>query len=148
MDQVLTSPGLAVAPFSKKLVWTGRVLTGLVVAFLVFDGGVKLVPIEPVLEALRRLGYPVELARHLGVVLVSCTAVFVIPRTQVLGALLLTAYLGGAAATHARIGDPFWFPIVMGVLLWAGFYLREPRLRALLAVRESDAGLSQPRLVV
>jgi hypothetical protein len=132
MEQVLISPSLTVAPFSKKLVWTGRVLTGLVVAFLVFDGAVKLVPIEPVLEACRHLGYPVELARHLGVVLLSCTALFVIPRTQWLGALLLTAYLGGATATHVRIGDPFWFPIAMGVLLWAGFYLREPRLRALL----------------
>lgn len=132
MEQVLSSPSLAVAPFSKKLVWTGRVLTGLVVGFLVFDGVVKLVPIEAVLEACRRLGYPVEMARHLGVVLVSCTALFVIPRTQVLGALLLTAYLGGATATHVRIGDPFWFPIVMGVMLWAGLCLREPRALALL----------------
>jgi hypothetical protein len=108
------------------------VLTGLVVAFLLFDGGVKLIPIEPVLEALHRLGYPVELARHLGVVLVSCTALHAIPRTQLLGALLSTAYLGGATATHVRMGDPFWFPIVMGVMLWAGLSLREPRLRALL----------------
>jgi hypothetical protein len=129
MDQVLTSPSLTVVPFSKKLVWTGRVLTGLVVAFLVFDGAVKLVPIEPVLEALRRRGYPVEIARQLGALLVSCTALYVIPRTRVLGALLLTAYLGGATATHVRIGDPFWFPIVMGVMLWAGLFLREPRLR-------------------
>jgi DoxX-like protein len=134
MDQVLTSPGpTAAAPtFSTKLVWTGRVLTGLVVAFLLFDGAVKLIPIEPVLEAFRRLGYPVELARHLGVLLVSCTALYAVPRTRVLGALLLTAYLGGATATHVRVGDPFWFPIAMGVLLWAGLYLCEPRLRALL----------------
>jgi len=64
--------------------------------------------------------------------LVTCTVLYVVPRTQVLGALLLTAYLGGATATHVRIGDPFWFPVVMGVILWAGLYLREPRLRALL----------------
>jgi len=133
MDQVLTSPGLTVAPFSKKLVWTGRVLTGLVVAFLVFDGGVKLIAIEPVIEAMRRLDYPVEIARQLGALLLSSTALYAIPRTQLLGALLLTAYLGGATATHVRIGDPFWFPIVMGVMLWAGVYLREPRLRALLS---------------
>jgi hypothetical protein len=131
MDQVLTSPGLTVAPALKKLVWTGRVLTGLVVAFLLFDGAVKLIPIEPVLQAFRRLGYSVEFAPYLGAVLVSCTALYAIPRTQVLGALLLTAYLGGAVATHVRIGDPFWFPIVMGVMLWAGLYLREPLLRAL-----------------
>jgi hypothetical protein len=134
MDQVLTSPSLTLVSPSKKLVWTGRVLTGLVVAFMLFDGAVKLVPIEPVLEAMRRLGYPLEIARHLGVLLLSCTAaLYVIPRTQLLGAVLLTAYLGGATATHVRIGDPFWFPIVMGVLLWAGVYLREPRLRTLLA---------------
>jgi hypothetical protein len=137
MDQVFTSPGLTVAPLSKKLVWTGRVLMALIVAFLLFDGAVKLIPIEPVLEAFRRLGYPVELARSLGALLLSCTALYVIPRTQVLGALLLTAYLGGATATHVRIGDPFWFPIVMGVLLWASIYLREPRLRALLAAPEA-----------
>ncbi|HWO13115.1 MAG TPA: DoxX family protein [Polyangiaceae bacterium] len=132
MDQVHPLPGLTVAPISQKLVWTGRVLTGLVVAFLLFDGAVKLIPIEPVIEAMRRLGYPVEIARPLGVVLLSCTALHAVARTQFLGALLLTAYLGGATATHVRIGDPFWFPIVMGVMLWAGLYLREPRLRALL----------------
>ncbi len=137
MDQVLTSPGLTRAPVSKKLVWTGRVLSGSVVAFMLFDGAVKLIPIEPVLEAMRRLGYPVELARHLGVLLLSCTVLYAIPRTRVLGALLLTAYLGGATATHVRIGDPFWFPIIMGVLVWAGLYLREPRLRALMAVPDA-----------
>jgi O-antigen ligase len=137
MDQAFSAPTLTVAPFSKNLVWTGRVLTGLVVAFLVFDGAVKLIPIEPVLEALRRLGYPIEIARQLGGLLLACTALHVIPRTQGLGALLLTAYFGGATATLVRIGDPFWFPVVMGVMLWAGFFLREPRLRALLAVREA-----------
>lgn len=142
MDQVLTAPSLAVAPFSKPLVWTGRVLTWLVAAFLVFDGVVKLVPIEPVLEALRHLGYPLELARTLGVVLVACTALFIIPRTRALGAVLLTAYLGGAVATHVRIGDPFWFPIMMGAMLWAGLYLREPRLRALLSARAGGAGVA------
>jgi hypothetical protein len=88
-----------------------------------------------VIEATARLGYPVEIARHLGVVLLASTILYVVPRTQVLGAVLLSAYLGGATATHVRIGDPFWFPIVLGVLLWAGLYLREPRLRALLAPR-------------
>jgi hypothetical protein len=132
MENVLVSPAQT-APLSKKLVWIGRVLTGLIVAFLLLDGAMKLVPIAPVIEACNRLGYPADIARHLGVLLVACTLLHVIPRTQVLGALLLTAYLGGATATHVRIGDPFWFPIVMGVILWAGLYLREPRLRALLA---------------
>lgn len=146
MDQVLTSPRFdsprldsprVTAPLSNKLVWTGRVLTGLVVAFLLFDGAVKLIPIDPVVEAFARLGLPVDLARHLGVLLLSCTLLHVLPRTQVLGASLLTAYLGGATTTHVRIGDPFWFPIALGVMLWAGLYLREPRLRMLLGPRET-----------
>ena len=132
MENVLSSPLSAAAPSSKKLVWAGRVLTGLVVVFLLFDGAIKLVPIAAVIEATQRLGYPVDIARHLGLLLVTCTVLHVIPRTQVMGGLLLTAYLGGATATHVRIGDPFWFPVVMGVILWAGLYLREPRLRALL----------------
>jgi hypothetical protein len=133
MDHVLVSTALNAAPVSKKLVWTGRVMTGLIAAFLLLDGAIKLVPIEAVVEACRHLGYPAELARGLGVLLVASTVLHLIPRTQVLGALLLTAYLGGATATHVRIGDPFWFPVVLGVVLWAALYLRSPRLRALLA---------------
>jgi hypothetical protein len=129
MENVLVSP----APASTKLIWTGRILSGLVVAFLLLDGAMKLVPIAPVIEASARLGWPVELARSLGVLLVASTVLHVIPRTRFVGALLLTAYLGGATATHVRIGDPFWFPILMGVILWAGFTLRDARLRAVLS---------------
>ena len=133
MENVLVSPVRPAAPLSKKLIWTGRVLTGLVVAFMLFDGIIKLVPITPVIDAFNRLGYDPDIARHLGALLVGCTVLHLLPRTQVLGALLLTAYLGGATTTHVRVGDPFWFPIVLGVILWAGLYLREPRLRTLLA---------------
>lgn len=132
MENVLTSP-LSVAPVSKTPVWVGRVLTGLAVAFLLFDGAIKLVPIAAVVEACQRLGYPGNIARHLGLLLIGCTVLHVIPRTQVLGGLLLTAYLGGATATHVRVGDPFWFPVMVGVILWGGLYLREPRLRGFLA---------------
>jgi hypothetical protein len=132
MENVIDSAVRSAAPLSKKLVWTGRILSGLAIVFLLMDGAMKLVPIAPVLEACRRLGYAVELARPLGVLLCACTIVHVIPRTRVLGALLLTAYLGGATATLVRVGDPFWFPVLMGVILWAGLTLREPRLRALL----------------
>ncbi len=131
MQNVLVSA--APAALSKKLIWTGRALTGLIVAFLLFDGAIKLVPIAAVIEAFPRLGYSVDIARTLGLLLVTCTVLHIVPRTQVLGALLLTAYLGGATATHVRVGEPFWFPVLMGVILWAGLYLREPRLRALLA---------------
>jgi DoxX-like protein len=131
MAHVLTSA--APAALSNKLIWTGRVLTGLTAAFLLLDGAMKLVPIAPVIEACQRLGYDPSLARSLGLLLITCTIVHLIPRTQLLGAVLLTAYLGGATASHVRVGDPCWFTVVMGVILWAGLYLREPRLRTLLA---------------
>jgi hypothetical protein len=131
MENVLTSP-LPAARTSMTLAWAGRVLTGLVVAFLLFDGAIKLVPITAVVEACQRLGYPAGIARHLGLVLVLSTVLHLIPRTQLLGGLLLTAYLGGATATHVRVGDPFWFPVILGVILWAGLFLRQPRLRAFL----------------
>src|SRR5262245_46538715 len=113
MENVLSPTATPDALASRKLLWTGRVLTGLVVTFLRFYGCIKLIPIAAVIEAMQRLGYPVEIARHLGLLLVTCTLLHLIPRTQVLGALLLTAYLGGATATHVRVGDPFWFPVVM-----------------------------------
>jgi DoxX-like protein len=136
MENAIVSPVLIAAPLSKKLVWIGRVLSGLAVAFLLFDGAIKLVPLAVVIEATRRLGFPAELARQLGLVLIASTVLHLVPRTQVIGTLLLTAYLGGATAIHVRVGDPFWFPILMGVVLWAGLYLRSPRVqRFLLAAR-------------
>jgi hypothetical protein len=118
---------------NKKAIFTGRVLTGLVAAFLLFDAAMKLVLIGPVAEATARLGYAVSTARPLGIVLLVSTLLHLWGRTQVVGALLITAYLGGATATHVRVGDPFWFPVVLGILLWVGLTLRTPRLRALLA---------------
>ena len=118
---------------SKHTVWIGRTLSGLVAAFLALDAAMKLVLVTPVVEATERLGYPMATARPLGLVLLASTILSLVPRTQVIGALLVTAYLGGATATHVRVGDPFWFPIAMGVLLWAGLVLRTPRLRALLS---------------
>lgn len=118
---------------SKLAVFGGRTLSGLVAAFLALDAGMKLVLVTPVVEATERLGYPIATARPLGLVLLASTILSLVPRTQVIGALLVTAYLGGATATHVRVGDPFWFPIVLGVLFWAGLVLRTPRLRALLS---------------
>lgn len=131
MEQVLDSPTPLLSRTSRSLVWTGRVLTGLSVAFLLVDGFGKLVPLAPVVEATQQLGYAVEVIRPLGILLVVSTLLHVIRRTQVLGALLLTAYLGGATATLVRVGTPCWFPIVMGAVLWAGLCLRNPRVRAL-----------------
>jgi hypothetical protein len=120
-------------PTSKLTVRVGRILSGLVAAFLALDAGMKLVLVAPVVEATERLGYPIATARPLGLVLLASTVLSLVPRTQVIGALLLTAYLGGATATLVRVGDPFWFPIAVGVLFWASLVLRTPRLRALLS---------------
>jgi hypothetical protein len=105
------------------------------VLFLLFDGIIKVMKVAPVLQAFARLGYPENLAIGIGILLILCTVVYAIPRTAVLGAILLTAYLGGATATHVRAGEPFYFPVLFGVLVWTGLFLREDRLRALLPLR-------------
>jgi hypothetical protein len=114
--------------------WTGRVLSGIPVAFLGLDAVMKLVHVAPVTEASQRIGFPDHLAEGLGVVLLACLALHLVPRTAVLGAVLLTGYLGGAVAIHLRIEDPLFshtlFPVYVGILLWAGFYLRDARVRA------------------
>ncbi|MGI8771299.1 MAG: DoxX family protein [Acidobacteriaceae bacterium] len=128
-----------ITPVSNKGLWTGRVLSALIVAFLALDAVMKFVKPPPVVEAFAHLGWPISLSIVLGIVLLACTAIYAIPRTSVLGALLLTGYLGGAVATHLRIGDPFvshaLFPIYMGVLVWTGIFLRDDRLRALIPLR-------------
>ncbi len=123
------------APVSKGMLWTGRIMSALPVLMLLFSGIMKLVKPAPVVEEFARLGYGENLALGLGIVEIACTVVYVIPRTSVLGAILLTGYLGGATATHVRIGDQFFGPIVFGILVWGGLYLRDNRLRALLPLR-------------
>src|SRR5437016_8642228 len=129
------------APVSKKGLWAGRIMSGLVVAFLAFDVVLKFVTPAPapVVETFAHVGWPLSLAPVLGTILLVSTALYVIPKTFVLGAILLTGYLGGAVATHLRAGDPLFshvlFPTYLGVLLWGGLYLREDRLRALIPLR-------------
>ena len=119
------------------MLWTGRVLSALVVVFLIFDGAIKLAPMQVVTDTMRELGYPAtpELARSLGVLLLICTALYVWPRTAFLGAVLLTGYLGGAIATHVRVGNPLFshtlFGVYVGLLIWGGLYLRSAELRRL-----------------
>jgi hypothetical protein len=114
--------------------WAGRVLSGLPVAFLIFDAALKLVHPAVVTEASAKIGWPDAVITPLGVVLLACVALYVVPRTAVVGAVLLTGYLGGAVATHVRVGDPLFshtlFPIYFGVMLWGGLYLRDARVRA------------------
>jgi len=118
----------------------GWVLSGLMIAFLLVDAAMKLVALPVVLETGAPLGFPgAAMARGLGVLLLACTLLYAWPRTAVLGAILLTGYLGGAVATHVRVGDPLFthilFGVYMGVLLWLGLYLRDARLRALVPLR-------------
>jgi hypothetical protein len=120
---------------SKKMLWTGCVISALVILFLLVDSGGKIARFAPYLEGTVKVGYPAGLVVPLGIVLLICTVIYAIPQTSVLGAILLTGYLGGATATHVRVGQPFWFPIMMGVLAWAGLFLREERLRALIPLR-------------
>ena len=118
-------------------IWAGRILSAVVILFLTFDGAIKLVPIAAVTETLAQMGYPASagLARGLGVLLLVCTLLYAIPRTSLLGAVLLTGYLGGAIASHLRIGSPvishLLFGAYLGLMLWGGLYLRDRRARAL-----------------
>jgi DoxX-like protein len=125
---------------SKRQLWTGRVMSALVVLFLLFDGVTKLLRLPMVVEATRRLGYPESSIQVIGVILLVCTVLYAIPTTAVLGAVLLTGYLGGAVATNLRVGNPLFshvlFPVYMGALLWAGLLLRRPQLRAVVGQRE------------
>jgi hypothetical protein len=118
----------------------GWVLSGIVIAFLLMDATMKLLALPVVLEAQEPLGFSgAATARTLGVLLLACTLVYAAPRTAVLGAILLTGYLGGAVVTHARVGDPLFshilFGVYLGVLLWLGLYLRDPRMRELVPLR-------------
>ena len=117
------------------MLWAGRIMTGVAVMFLLFDGGGKAAQLAPVRQAQAQLGYPAALTPAIGIVLLASTAVYVIPQTSILGAILLTAYLGGATASQLRIAGPFWFPIVFGVFIWTALFLRDGRLRRLVPLR-------------
>jgi hypothetical protein len=123
------------APVSKGTLWAGRIVSGLPALFLLLDGAMKLVKPEPVVEATTRLGYSENAIVPIGIVLLVCTILYLIPKTSVLGAILLTGFLGGAVATHVRAGEgafPIVFPVIVGGLLWLGLYLRNSSLRLLI----------------
>lgn len=123
------------APVSKKLLWTGWIISILPVLALLMSGVMKFLQPPEAVEGFEHLGWPLDLAVPLGVVELVCALLYLIPRTTMLGAVLLTGYLGGAIATHVRIGEQFVAPVVLGVLIWLGLFLRDPRLRALLPLR-------------
>jgi hypothetical protein len=114
--------------------WAGRVVSALVVAFMLFDGGIKVMMLEPAVEGSVQLGYPEGTVFGIGLALLVSTALYAVPRTAFLGAILLTGYLGGAVATQVRVEDPwFLFPAFFGVLVWGGLFLRDERIRALVS---------------
>ncbi len=129
----ISLPSPAARPVSRP--WAGRIVSGLPVAFLIFDSVIKLVKIGPVTESMARMGYPDHLARGIGLLEICCLAVYLVPRWAALGATLLTGFLGAAVATHLRLGDPLGshtlFPIYVATMLWAGLWLRDARVRAL-----------------
>ena len=125
----------------QKTVWAGRIVSAFAVLFLVLDGVTHLMQPAPVAEAFQRLAFPLSLSVELGVIELACLVVYVIPRTSILGAILLTGYLGGAVATHLRVLDPLFdtiFPILIGALVWGGIYLRDARLRALVPFKSTS----------
>ena len=124
------------APASKTRLWAGRLISALPVLLLLFSGVMKLMRPAPVVQGFARYGYPESLILTIGVLEIACTIVYAIPRTSVLGAILLTGYLGGATATNVRIGDPsFFMTFILSVLAWVGLYLRDERLHALISLR-------------
>ena len=129
------------APVSTSARWLGRILSGLVILFLLFDGAIKLVPWPVVTETMDRIGYGSSetLARTLGLITVACTILYTVPPTSILGAILLTGYLGGAMASHLRIGSPLFthtlFGFYLGLMVWGGLWLRDRKLRTLVPWR-------------
>ena len=125
--------------FLRSISWTGRTFTILPVLFLLFDGTIKLLNLKMVSDAMRPLGYADDLARPIGIILLLCVILYVIPWTSILGAVLLTGYLGGAVATNVRVGNPLYthilFPVYVAIFLWIGLLLRDRRLRALFPFR-------------
>jgi hypothetical protein len=125
-------------PVSKKGPWTGRILSALAVLFLLFNGVTKVMKEAHVLTASAQLGFPERTIVGIGILLLACAGVYLIPRTSILGAILLTGYLGGATASQVRVGNPLFeglFPVIFGVLIWAGIFLREDRLLSLVLLR-------------
>jgi DoxX-like family len=127
---------------SKKLmVWTGRVLSAVSILMMLLSAAIKLIrPPEAVDMFVHKFGYPEGDLVLLAVLEIACALLYAIPPTSFLGAVLMTGYLGGAVATHVRVGDPgFLTPLVLGIFTWAGLYLRDPRLRQLIPLRRPDS---------
>jgi hypothetical protein len=129
------------ASVPKKGLWAGRIITALTLVFVLFDCSLKLLQQTPAVQATTQLGYPAKLVLAIGIAEFVCVLLYTVPRTSILGAILLTGYLGGATATQVRLGNPwFLFPVVLGVLVWGGLFSRDKRLRELLPLRTFPTG--------
>jgi hypothetical protein len=120
----------------KAMLWTGRVMSGLFIAFMLFDSIIKLILIQPVIDATRQLGLPADMSRPIGVIELAITILYAVPRTSLFGAVLLMSVLGGAITTHWRLGNPLFshvlFGVYLGLLAWGGLWLRDPKVRAVM----------------
>ncbi len=121
---------------TKTQLWGGRILSGIPILFLLMDAGMKIAKAKVAVDGTKELGYPEESIVPMGIVLLLSTILYAVPRTSFVGAILLTGYLGGAVATHVRVGNPMFthvlFPVYVGVMVWGGLVLRDARLRAAL----------------
>ena len=123
----------------KKKIWAGRVVSGLVVLFILFAAIMKLLQLDTVIQGFQQSGFAARLVPVVGIIELVCTVVYLIPQTRFLGAILMTGLLGGAVATNLRIGEPTWImPAVIGVLVWLGLFLRDEQVRALIPVRDLE----------
>ena len=122
-------------PVSKGMLWTGRVISALPALLLLFAGSMKLTKSAQVIEGFSHHGFAEHLIRPIGIVEICCAVIYLIPNTAVLGAILMTAFMGGATATHVRAGEPFYAPVIVGVLVWVGLLLRDRRVRELIPLR-------------
>jgi hypothetical protein len=128
---------------SRKSIWTGRILSGVAVVFMLFDSITKILKVDAVVKASAQFGYSVGLLSAIGIILLCCVVVYVIPRTSVLGAILITGYLGGAVEANLRIGTPLFsnalFPVYFAILVWAGVFLRDSEIRKILPLRKKNS---------
>jgi DoxX-like family len=140
MKESLMQSAAAAAPIGRARLWTGRALSGLAVVFLAFDSVVKVLCLPAAVEATTQLGYPNSVIVGLGVLELGCLAAYVIPRTAIPGAILMTGYLGGALASQLRVGNPLFthllFPVYVAALIWGGLFLRDRRVKALVAPQD------------
>jgi hypothetical protein len=137
-------PARQVAPVSRTSLWAGRVLSALILLLIGFTAMFGVLKPDVARQGFAHYGYPDGAMLRITVIEIACAIVYAIPRTSVLGAILLAGYLGGATATHVRVGEPFFLPIIVGIVIWLGLYLRDHRVRALVPFRSAKMPLINP----